>query len=175
MSTTGWKNNRGVPLLLLIAVVGIWGTVLYRIVTEVGEDAPAPTSVDVEQQIQRKPVEGKGNPYRGRFRDPFLHALDLQSEPDPEASTAEREESVPPPIQLQLVGIVEQTALLQRGGTTYLATAGEVLPGRRRDSLTVRAVTSGHVVVEGGERVDTLVLPKGEWAGLFRPRDQSED
>lgn len=168
--------------MLLIAVVGIWGTVLYRVMNGIEESTPDPTTAP-DAQVE---LPDRANPrrteeeYQGRFRDPFAHALgrsrssaerreDRTSTPDEPTSPSEptRER----PLRLQLVGIVETTALLKGGTDTYLVHEGDSvsLPGGR---VTIQEVYPRQVVVRRGELADTLRLSRRKWTRFLDAEDE---
>lgn len=173
-----WKDHRGVTTLLLVAVVVIWGTVLYRVMTGMEETpstsgSPSSTQVDVPKE----PVDRNRDRtrYEGRFRDPFLHELGVRRAQADQVSSEdvsdeqENERSQLPPLGFQLVGIVEETAMLKDGETIHLVTAGDSLSARRGE-VVVQTVTSEEVVVIRNQDADTLRLPRREWARLFEDK-----
>lgn len=175
-----WKENRIVLGLLLLAVVGVWGTVLYQVTT--GVTAPTSGSVDSsEAQVESfdSDIEPRStvDAYEGRFRDPFMPALGGRrtsaSSPPPSNEPAESEPtqneapSATPPIRVQLIGVVEKTVLLQDGGTTHLAAEGDSV-SLGRGTIEIQAVVDERVVLTRGDRTDTLTLPRPEWENRLR-------
>lgn len=165
-------------LVLGVAVVGIWGTVLYRVVTGVTEPSPNtdPAPAQLEAPVDLPEPRGNDPAYEGRFRDPFITILgdrtDAQDDsPEGDEEDVDREPSMnpssTPPIRLQLVGIVGETAIVRGRGTTHLVTTGDTVSASR-GPVEIRRVGEQEIVAVRGERADTLRLPRPEWAGELR-------
>jgi Tfp pilus assembly protein PilP len=166
-------------LLLFLVAIGIWGTVFYRVMTGMKQTAsvsPDSANRQVEVPVNSARTRAEREPYEGRFRDPFMHALEEQrsqkparsSEPSSDSESEEEMERSSPVIRLELVGVVEETALLQHQGKTYLVTAGDTVQ-TRQGSVVVTRVNLKGVVATRKDRTDTLRLPQAEWTGRLDP------
>jgi len=167
--------------LLVVAVFVIWGTVLYRVTTTMKPASPGvsgATSGSTTSPGSTAPTSRHVESYEGGFRDPFRPSLgQLGSSSKQEDSSEnpspgpEEDRPAPAPIPLRLVGIVEQTALIQlpeQGGSTRLVSEGDTV-SIQRGPVVVRDLDPGRVIIALGNRADTLRLPSPELASGDRP------
>lgn len=169
-------ENRWLSVLLALLVVGIWGAVAYRVaesgafeeeVTGGQKETLGPPKVQTS-----KTLTDRQSPYRGDFRDPFA-AMDglFLNESDRGSRAPERrdarmrsghaEQGARQAMRLRahlrhlsLIGLIDETALVQRSDETYHL----LQKGGRIDSLEVSKVTDAFVLVRLGAHVDTLRL-----------------
>lgn len=171
---TSWTDIRPVHWLLALAVLGVWGVVLYRVTTRVagsGEENPSPTQVQAPLPAFDAPDAPP--PYRGTFRNPFDRpgaSPRPQPAPTPEpdatsdATPTPRRESAPTRTASRtspllkgytLIGIVDRTALVRRPDQSVRI----LRPGSTLDATRVTSVTSHALVVRRDAQTDTLRMP----------------
>jgi hypothetical protein len=151
------KTGRGrFQRLLILTVLAVWGTVLFRVYDEVRD--PGETSPPAERHTREAteaPVPMR-IPYTGAFSDPFERKQIVLEEEDPVAE--EIFDAAPPnyrpePPPVRLAGVVGHTALLLQHDETVLVQEGDVVRGAE-----VVIVERDHVVLFYMDHYHTLTI-----------------
>ena len=126
-------HNKKLLWVLGILLAGIWGTVIYLIVSAVGEGGSG-ESVTVEGPAGGSSPVTERFVYRKDVRDPFAFRQEVQKKASGKKdSTTAKAWSEPP---FKLIGIVRKdqmaTAVLQRAdGETFFVRKGDTLGGMK--------------------------------------------
>lgn len=143
------KNKKGVALLLIL-VVGIWGTITFKIVKQLyfpdGIEVPDPTVVPRSAKKSAAPLS-----YSFSYADPFLKAGEYRHQAmdaAPNTSFAIKEQPVakqkpvvPAPASLRYLGWVSNShralkeGLVEQEGRVHILERGEEIDGYRLEQL----------------------------------------
>ncbi len=131
------QPRRMLTLMLLLLAGGIWGYVGYRVFAATGTEfaEPVPLVPVVTEETTTHETARVGAQEEVLLRSPFLPP-EVLFEPQEEVETEEIKapEPVPPPIKL--IGLVDDTALIQdQSGHVYFLSPGEEHQGARLEKM----------------------------------------
>jgi hypothetical protein len=135
------KNNKTITWILVIALAGIWGTVLYQIYDTVtsgnqDENGRVPVSVSTAD------TSGDRFIFSETVRDPFHYSVRVDSSRHKPVRPKEPV-WLPPPLKLSgiLVAKKKSTAIIEgMDGSTYFVKEGDTLRGVKIIKITPTSV-----------------------------------
>jgi len=137
------RNNKIISRLLIVLVIGIWGTVLVRVTNYSDPEGPDATK---SQSVATSKEQGdeKGYIYVDDVRDPFYVARPARKDSLLKKAAFAKPAWTPPPFKLTGIMVTEKkkTATVEgSGGSVFFLQKGDTLAGMKimkidRDSVT---------------------------------------
>ncbi len=166
--TITWSDIRPVHVALGVAMIAVWGILLYRVTAHLSRPSDEP-GASANRTAWTMPPEGarpSSTPYAGRFRDPFeppgisrrrsVPAPTPDPQPvatQPEAPASPQPTPTGPLLRGHtLIGVVDQTAMVREPGQRLrFIKSGEAVQGVR-----IVEVQPTYLVMQHEEQRDTL-------------------
>lgn len=139
-------NNKTKTYLLLALVLGIWGTVAYKIVNGLGSDLPIAENIEVETTF--KPMDlGVKDTFSIKLpeKDPFLGTLVSKSKTSSTVTSSTRKQSYFPSViykgMVQNQQSKDKVFVLQIKSKQYLLKNGQIADSVKLVSGNAKSVT----------------------------------
>ncbi|MGD0339099.1 MAG: hypothetical protein ABSB78_09945 [Bacteroidota bacterium] len=135
------KNNKTITWILVIALIGIWGAILYRIYVSISS-SDRDEENNTSAVISATGIQNERFIYRSDVRDPFRSSLRVEGKKSKPVKPLEPA-WVPPPLKLSGIVVTKnkRTAIIEdTEGSTYFVKEGDVLRGVKIMKITPTAV-----------------------------------
>ncbi len=145
-------RKKGLNIILITTVLGIWGIILFRMLSKPGTDPESSTSISAGMPVKQHYTERDTVRLVARYRDPFLGTVSRTenpvSAPTATATSSARTPGVPtvsPPVKewpaLSFHGTIRNTqsgktvAILNISGYETRMNAGDTLSGIKLEKI----------------------------------------